>query len=124
VPHFHGNAQLALFLADHGRALETTLGETEAAWAATPNVGAADALAWCYHRLGRTADASAMMARALRWKTPSPEFEFHAGMIASAAGRTAEARKHLERALALNLAFRPRAAAEAKRFLRLLPVDS
>ena len=55
--------------------------------------------------LKRYEDAQQAMDRALKMGTPEPGFHYHAGMIASALGRKPGAKKHLERALALNPKF-------------------
>ena len=47
------------------------------------------------------------MERALRMDTPEPGFYYHAGMIALALGRNADAAKWLARALELNPKFDP-----------------
>ena len=49
--------------------------------------------------------------------TVDPLLEFHAGEIARSAGDTAGARRHLERALALDPRFHVLYAAEARRLL-------
>jgi tetratricopeptide (TPR) repeat protein len=123
-PHYHGNIQLAAFLADHGLGLTDALGEAEAGAAATPNVAAFDVLAWCYYRLGRDHDAATQIERALRWNTPSALLHFHAGMIHARIGDQAKAREHLERALSLNPQFHPRYAARAKETLEALVAPS
>ena len=107
---------LALFDADHGdpgRALELA----EAAYAETPTVRAADAVAWALHRLGRDAEAKAHADEALRLGSIDPVLRFHAGAIAAALGDAATARLDLQQALATDPAFNALGAAEARRIL-------
>ncbi len=90
--------ELALFEANHGdpaRAVELA----RAAYAAQPNVKAADALAWSLYRAGDVAAARPFMAEALRLGTSFGYFHFHAGMIALAANDEPAARDHLARSL-------------------------
>ena len=69
-----------------------------------------DALAWALLKNGRYRDAEQASERALRFGTPEPAFQFHAGMIAAALGRKDAAAKSLDRALALNPRFEIRQA--------------
>ncbi len=110
------DVDLALFEADHGDAA-AALVLAEAAYAATPTVRAADARAWALHRLGRDREATPLSAEALRLGSRDPLLQFHAGAIAAALGRTAEARGHLESALAGDPGFSPAGAAEAQSLL-------
>ncbi len=48
-----GSLELARFYADHDRKLPEALAMAEAEYKATPNVFAADTLAWCYYKNGR-----------------------------------------------------------------------
>ncbi len=110
------DVDLALFEADHGDP-GVALGLAEIAYAATPTVRAADARAWALHRLGRDREAATLSAEALRLGSRDPLLQFHAGAIAAALGRVAEARGHLEAALAGDPGFSPAGAAEARRLL-------
>ncbi len=110
------DVDLALFEADHGDAA-VALALAETAYAATPTVRAADARAWALHRLGRDREAAVLSEEALRLGSTDPLLQFHAGAIAAALGRTAEARGHLEAALAGDPGFSPAGAAEAQRLL-------
>ena len=112
--------ELALFEADHGdpaAALELA----EAAYAATPTVRAADALAWALHRLGRDDEAKARSDEALRLGSRDPLLRYHAGAIAAALGDVAGARRDLQLALATDPGFSATGAAEARRILDSLP---
>ena len=64
-----------------------------------------DAFAWVLYKQKRYEEAQQAMDRALKMGTPEPGFHYHAGMIAAALDRKPEAKKHLERALALNPKF-------------------
>jgi tetratricopeptide (TPR) repeat protein len=117
----HGSAQLALFLADHDeRRLPEALREAEAAYAATPNVFAADALAWCRLRNGQPKAAAEAIASALRWNTPVAELHFHAGMIFAALDDAPRALSHLSRALSLNPGAFPSFTRQAQEQVRRL----
>jgi tetratricopeptide (TPR) repeat protein len=87
----HASHELALFLANHDRDIEAALVDAEAEYAAFPNVFAADALAWCQFKVGRTAEAAATIEKALSLGTPIAEIQFHAGMIFAKLGDTARA---------------------------------
>jgi tetratricopeptide (TPR) repeat protein len=106
-PHPHGNHQLARFYADHDRNLDEALDEAKAAWAAFPNILAADTLAWCLYKNGEFAEAATMIRRALKLGTPDAVIHFHAGMIYWKLGNRPLAQKHLYRALSLNPHFHP-----------------
>ena len=64
----------------------------------------------------RYEEAAKAKEKALELGTPEPAFYYHAGMIEHALGQSDQARKHLQRALALNARFDPRQAplAEAR----------
>lgn len=94
--------ETALFFADQGLDLDSSLTKAQAAYAAHPNIHAADALAWTLYKHGRYADAQRYSAEALRLGTRDSLKLFHAGMIANAAGQTEQARDYLQQALTLN----------------------
>lgn len=106
--------ELALFEADHGdptQAVELA----RAAYAATPTVKAADALAWALFHAGALDEARARAEEALRLGSLEPSYAYHAGMIAAAQGDLPAARRWLTRSLDRNPAWSslhaPRAAA-------------
>ncbi len=114
------DTDLALFEADHGDP-GAALGHATAAYAVTPTVRAADALAWALHRLGRDADARAKSQEALRLGSIDPIFHYHAGAIDAALGDVAAARLHLELALKTDPGWSATAVADARRLLADLP---
>jgi tetratricopeptide (TPR) repeat protein len=113
------DVDLALLEADHGDPA-TALVDAMAAHAATPTVRAADAMAWALHRLGRDAEAMPFVTEALRLGSIDPILRYHAGAIEAALGRTADARRDLELALATDPGFSATAAADARRLLATL----
>jgi tetratricopeptide (TPR) repeat protein len=99
------NRNLALVFADQGRNLDRALELAEAELKVRNDVYTFDTLAWTLFKKGKLADAAEAARKALQFGTPEPGFYYHAGMIANALGSKAEARKYLERALALNPRF-------------------
>ncbi len=116
-PAYLGDLELARFLADHGLQPERALGEARVAWASAPNQPGAHTLAWCLYRAGQFDEAATWIARALETNMPDPELHFHSGLIHLARNDRTSARQSLEKALALNAAFHPRFAPEAKALL-------
>ncbi|MGH3137860.1 MAG: tetratricopeptide repeat protein [Gaiellaceae bacterium] len=96
------NRQLANFYADHdlrpGEALRLALGELRV----RKDVYGFDAAAWALHKNGMHVRARRLIERALSVGTRDSRLYYHAGMIATAQGRTAEARSLLTEALRLN----------------------
>ncbi len=97
---------LALFEADHGDSA-TALDLARTAYAATPNVKAADALAWALYKNGQLPEARQRAEEALRLGSLDPSYLYHAGMIAKAQGDDAWARRWLGQSLAANPAWSP-----------------
>jgi tetratricopeptide (TPR) repeat protein len=96
--------QMALFAADHGQAPEAVQ-RAQAAYAARPDIFAADVLAWALYQDGAYEEAQRYSQEALRLGTRDALMLFHAGMIAHRLGQVHEAWTHLERALAINPGF-------------------
>ena len=109
---------LGAFLAARGRELPEALRLLEAEHRARPGLAVEDAYAWALHRAGRRAEARAASDRALAHGTPDPRLLFHAGAIRLAQGDREGGTALVRRALALNPAFDPLAAAEARAMLR------
>jgi tetratricopeptide (TPR) repeat protein len=97
---------LALFEAEHGDP-STALDLARAAYAATPNVKAADALAWALYKNDQLTEARQRAEEALRLGTLDPSYLYHAGMIAKAQGDDAWARRWLGESVAANPAWSP-----------------
>ena len=97
---------LALFESDHGDPA-TALRLARAAYAETPNIKAADALAWALFHNGQLVEARQRAEEALRLGTLDPSYLYHAGMIAAAQGDDAAARYWLGQSLARNPMWSP-----------------
>lgn len=109
---------LGAFLAARGRDLPEAMRLLEAEHRARPGLAVEDAYAWALHRAGRLPEARAASDRALAQGTPDPRFLFHAGAIRLAQGDREAGAALVRRALSLNPAFDPFAAAEARASLR------
>jgi tetratricopeptide (TPR) repeat protein len=107
---------LALFEADHGNP-QQALALARSAYAATPTVRAADAVAWSLLRLGRSEEAVRYSHEALRLGTRDPLFLYHAGAIEAARGEASAARDHLTAALATDPGFSATGARNARTLL-------
>jgi tetratricopeptide (TPR) repeat protein len=113
------DVEIALFEADHGDpARAVTL--ARAAWRAAPSLRSADALGWALTRAGRPAAGLAWARRALASGSRDANLLYHAGMSARGAGRIAQARTWLTRALARNPRFSVLHAPRARRALEAL----
>jgi tetratricopeptide (TPR) repeat protein len=104
---------LALFEAEHGDAA-TSLELARAAYAATPNIKAADALGWALFKNGQLSEARQHAEEALRLGTLDPSYLYHAGMIAKAQGDNAWARRWLSQSLSANPGWSPLLAPRAR----------
>lgn len=103
-----------IYLADHGEQTRLAVRLAEEDLARRGDVHGWDALAWALLADGRVAEADEAMRKALQLGTQDPLLDYHAGMIAAAAGRTAEAVDLLGRALAVNPNFDPLQANRAR----------
>jgi tetratricopeptide (TPR) repeat protein len=113
------DAGVTLNVANHGdpgRAVE--LGRR--AWRTAPSVSSADALSWALYRAGRIEAAVRLSAEAMRLGSRDPEFLYHAGMIARAAGDAPRARVLLTRLLSQSPRFSPLYGPRARRALSAL----
>ncbi len=109
---------LAVYFSEHGTRLDDAVRIAEREVTVREDeIYAQDTLAWAAAMDGRWSSADRAMRRAIRFDTPDPRIQFHAGMIDYHFRRFASARRHLRRALALNPQFDPFYADEARRIL-------
>ncbi|MGH3145100.1 MAG: tetratricopeptide repeat protein, partial [Rubrobacter sp.] len=94
--------EIALFNADHGMNLKTSLEKARAAYEARPSIHAADALAWTLYKTGNYKEAQKYSSEALKLGTRDPLKLFHAGMISKVLGQREQAEKYLQQAVDLN----------------------
>jgi tetratricopeptide (TPR) repeat protein len=112
------NRNLALVFADQDRNLARALELAQAETEVRGDVYTHDALAWGLFKNGRLEEAESAARKALQYGTQEPPFYYHAGIIAAALHKDAEAAKYLERALALNPHFEVRQDEIARNTLR------
>ena len=116
------NRNLALVFADQDRNLARALELAQAETAVRGDVYTYDALAWALFKNGRSQEAERAAAKALQFGTQEPAFYYHAGLIAAALDKKAEAAKYLERALELSPRFDLRQAEIAAAMLRKIQI--
>jgi len=112
------NRNLAMAYADRDRKLDRALALVEEELRGRRDIYTYDALAWALYKNKKFEEAGKAKEKALELGTPEPAFYYHAGMIERALGQTGEARRHLEKALALNARFDPRQAPLAEAALK------
>jgi tetratricopeptide (TPR) repeat protein len=93
---------LALFLATRHESPETALRLAQAEFDSRSDVFTHDALAWSLAAAGNVAEALSEMQRALAEGTQDARLLFHAGVIASQAGHSADAERWLRKASELS----------------------
>ena len=98
---------VALFLATRRAAITKAIALAERELQTRADVFTLDALAWSLAAAGRTAEAQVTMTRALAEGTEDGRLFLHAGVIAAAEDRGAEARKWLRKAEALRSTLLP-----------------
>lgn len=113
------DVERALFEADHGIPAEAVELAREA-WRTAPSVRSADALSWALSAAGDDAAATRWSAEAMKLGSRDPSFLFHAGMIASADGRSADAERLLGRLVAQSPRYNPLFGPQAERELEAL----
>ncbi len=106
---------VALYLARTGRDPERALALAESELEARQNIAAHDTHALALLRSGRIAPAQAAIDRALQLNTADAELHVHAGLVASAAGDQARARKSWLRAREIDAGADPTLMAELAR---------
>ncbi len=99
------NRGLANFYADHDLKTDEAYQMAAKEYETRRDIYGADALAWTALKAGKLAEAQEKIKEALRLGTADARLFYHAGMIFNAAGNKIEARKFLQRALALNPKF-------------------
>lgn len=117
---FPANRNLALAYADRGRNLDSALAMIREEMKTRRDIYEQDALAWVLYQSKQYDAAKEASGKALELGTPEPAFHYHAGMIAAATGDSTSARRHLEKALALNPNFDTKQAAAARAALKEL----
>jgi len=108
------NRNLAMAYADRDRRLDRALALIEGEMRGRRDIYTFDALGWVLYKNKKFEEAGKAKEKALELGTPEPGFYYHAAMIERALGQTEGARKHLEKALALNPNFDPRQAPLAR----------
>jgi tetratricopeptide (TPR) repeat protein len=96
------NRDLALFYADHDIKLDEALALAHKEFEVRHDIYTWDALAWALYKNGKYQDASDAIDNALRPGVKDALLLFHAGMIASRSGQTAQAKERLQAALRIN----------------------
>lgn len=112
------NRNLAMAYADRDRRPGRALELVERELSGRRDIYTYDALAWALYKNRKYPEAGQAKEKALELGTPEPAFYYHAGMIERALGQKDQARKHLEKALALNARFDPRQAPLAQAALK------
>ena len=111
---------LALFLATRRAAVTNAIALAERELQTRTDIFSLDALAWSLAAAGRTAEAQVAMTRALAEGTEDGRLFLHAGVIAAADNRHAEARKWLRKAEALRWTLLPSELDELTKHLTTL----
>lgn len=106
---------LAIYYSEHGIRLDDALKiARREVKIRGDEIYAQDTLAWAAAMDSHWDEARIAMNKAIRYDSEDPRIQFHAGMIASHFGDKESARKHLQRAIALNSQFHPVYADEAR----------
>ena len=109
-----------LFLLDHDRDVERVLREARAGVRTRRDVYGYDLLAWAAYKAGHLSEATLAAAVAVGQGTEDATILYHAGVIALAAGDSADARSMLSRALWVNPRFHATHAARARQTIDAL----
>lgn len=96
------NRQLARFYTDHDIELERALELARAEIEIRRDIYGYDSAAWAAYKLGQLAEAQTWIEAAMERGTRDASLFYHAGMIAHAQGRNADAAQLLNKALAIN----------------------
>jgi len=114
------NRELSVYYANHDQKLPLALELARKDFATRQDIYAYDVLAWALYKNDLLEDAAKAMTEALRLGTQDATFFYHAGMIHNRLGHKDEAKRYLERALALNPHFSLLLAESARRTLAAL----
>jgi Tfp pilus assembly protein PilF len=119
---YHVNDRLlAVYYADHRlRSADALAIARREAAARGDEIYAQDTLAWAAAQDNHWAEAQRAVTRAVRYETEDPSLQYHAAIVALHFGRTVEAKRRLEQALALNPHFDPVFAEDARQRLAAL----
>lgn len=101
------NRQWTQFRLDHDQHIDETLAILQEEIGERHDVLGFDLLAWALFKAGDIPAAQAAIQQALRTGIQEPSFFFHAGMIESAAGNEAAAKRYFRSALEINRNFHP-----------------
>jgi tetratricopeptide (TPR) repeat protein len=109
---------LAMYYAEHRENLSEALSEARSEVVKRGDeIYADDTLAWVLAAMQRWNVARVYAERAARYGTADPELQYHAGVIAWHTGHSAQARRLLQSALAIDAQFHPFYADDARRIL-------
>ena len=97
--------RIALFWADNDTNLDEALRIARDDRENNADLLSSDTLAWCLYKKGEFAEAKKYVEEAMRLKTKSALFYYHAGMIENALGNRKEAIKYLKLSLETNPSF-------------------
>ncbi len=111
--------ELALYDASHGRPARA-LEQARQAWHERKSIFVEDAYAWALHVNGRDRAALRHLDSAERLGTRSALFAFHRGMVERSLGHRVEAISSLRKALAINPAFNPIFATQARQAMQAM----
>ncbi|HLJ92212.1 MAG TPA: tetratricopeptide repeat protein [Gemmataceae bacterium] len=114
------NRELSVYYANHDQKLPLALELANKDLATRQDIYSYDTLAWALYKNHRAEEAVKAMAVALKLGTQDATFFYHAGMIEHQLGHKAEAKRYLERALALNPHFSLLLADSARQTLAAL----
>ena len=96
------NRQLAYFYADHDLHLEEALHLAQVELEYRQDIYGYDVAAWAYYKNGMFDQAQEIVEQAMQLGTRDAKLYYHAGLIAQAQGRSADAQRLLSQALAIN----------------------
>jgi len=122
---YHVNDRLlAVYYADHHlRSADALAIARREAAVRGDEIYAQDTLGWAAAQDNQWAEAQRAMRRATRYETEDPSLQYHAAIVALHFGQTAEAKRRLEQALALNPHFDPIFAEDARQRLAALTAE-